>query len=79
MLGSQSNFTDLQTPGETGIVQAVVKPFLLRRNKSEVLTELPEKSIIVQWCDMTSEQQQFYRDIPATVTAINSSKAKTKR
>jgi SNF2 family DNA or RNA helicase len=41
----------------------LLKPFLLRRNKSEVLTELPEKSIIVQWCDMTSEQQQFYRDI----------------
>lgn len=64
MLGSQSNFTrTCKLPEKQELYRQLLKPFLLRRNKSEVLTELPEKSIIVQWCDMTSEQQQFYRDI----------------
>jgi hypothetical protein len=64
MLGSASHF--LQTckqPEKQELYRQLLKPFLLRRNKSEVLTDLPEKSIIVQWCDMTDEQQRFYRDI----------------
>ncbi len=64
MLGSQSNFTRAcKLPEKQELYRQLLKPFLLRRNKSEVLTELPEKSIIVQWCDMTKEQQQFYRDV----------------
>ena len=36
---------------------------MLRRHKNAVLTDLPEKTIIVQPCEMSEEQQRFYRDI----------------
>lgn len=64
MLGSLSHFMQsCKTPNKQDLYRSLLKPFLLRRNKSEVLTDLPEKTIITQWCDMSEPQQQFYRDI----------------
>jgi superfamily II DNA or RNA helicase len=64
MLGSANHFLRAcKQPGKQELYRQLLKPFLLRRNKTEVLTDLPEKSIIVQWCDMSDEQQRFYRDI----------------
>ena len=64
MLGSASHFLrTCKQPEKQELYRQLLKPFLLRRNKTEVLTDLPEKSIIVQWCDMSDEQQRFYRDI----------------
>ncbi len=40
-----------------------IGPFILRRNKSEVLTELPPKIIQTSYCDMTSLQQNLYDEI----------------
>jgi SNF2 family DNA or RNA helicase len=42
------------------LMQALVKPFLLRRTKQNVLTELPEKSVSVLHCTMTDEQELEY-------------------
>ncbi|HJV77035.1 MAG TPA: DEAD/DEAH box helicase [Paludibacter sp.] len=64
MLGSASHFLRACKQSEKQeLYRQLLKPFLLRRNKAEVLTDLPEKSIIVQWCDMSEEQQRFYRDV----------------
>ena len=64
MLGSSGNFVNAcKIPEKQQLYRQLLKPFLLRRNKNEVLTDLPEKSIIVHWCDMTNEQQAFYRDV----------------
>jgi superfamily II DNA or RNA helicase len=64
MLGSSNHFLKAcKQPEKQQLYRQLLKPFLLRRNKKEVLTDLPEKSIIVQWCDMSDEQQRFYRDI----------------
>jgi len=64
MLGSQNNFVrDCKQPHRLELYRQLLKPFLLRRNKSEVLTELPEKTIITQWCDMSEEQMVFYRNL----------------
>jgi superfamily II DNA or RNA helicase len=64
MLGSSNHFLRAcKQPEKQEMYRQLLKPFLLRRNKSEVLTDLPEKSIIVQWCDMSDEQQRFYRDV----------------
>jgi superfamily II DNA or RNA helicase len=41
----------------------LVKPFLLRRKKSEVLTDLPEKIEEISYCDLSEEQQKLYRDV----------------
>ena len=64
MLGSANHFLRAcKQPEKQELYRKLLKPFLLRRNKKEVLPDLPEKSIIVQWCDMTDEQQRFYRNI----------------
>jgi SNF2 family DNA or RNA helicase len=38
----------------------VLKPFMLRRTKEKVLTELPERSEQVLYCEMSAEERQFY-------------------
>lgn len=64
MLGNQNNFVRAcKQPHKQELYRQLLKPFLLRRNKSEVLTELPEKTIITQWCDMSEEQKVFYRNL----------------
>lgn len=62
MLGSVNNFTkSIKQPEKLEMYRKLIKPFLLRRNKSAVLKELPEKTIIVQTCYMNESQQEFYR------------------
>ncbi len=43
----------------------LIRPFLLRRKKSEVLTELPEKIEEIAICDLSSEQHKIYHQIIA--------------
>lgn len=38
----------------------LLKPFLLRRTKEAVLTELPEKSEQVLFCEMSTEEAEYY-------------------
>ena len=38
----------------------MIKPFILRRKKSEVLLELPEKIEEISYCDLSDEQKQLY-------------------
>ena len=40
--------------------RAKIKPFILRRMKSEVLSELPEKLEYTMYADMTPEQKKMY-------------------
>lgn len=44
-------------------LQAIIKPFVLRRTKSQVVTELPPKSEQVLYCDMTQEQTAQYEKV----------------
>ena len=39
---------------------AIIKPFILRRNKKQVATELPEKVENVTYCTMTAMQEEEY-------------------
>ena len=41
---------------------AIIKPFILRRHKSQVATELPEKIESVQYCAMSEEQEKIYEE-----------------
>jgi hypothetical protein len=41
-------------------LQQRISPFLLRRTKKEVATELPEKTEMVLYCDMEPEQRKIY-------------------
>jgi SNF2 family DNA or RNA helicase len=71
LLGGQSYFRqEYQVPIEkkndeakSKKLNAVIKPFVLRRHKSQVATELPEKVENVQYSVMTTEQEKRYEEI----------------
>ncbi len=43
----------------------IIKPFLLRRHKSQVATDLPEKIESLHYCSMTEAQEAYYERIKA--------------
>lgn len=73
ILGSQSYFRqEFQLPIEkkndetkSKKLHAIIKPFVLRRHKSQVATELPEKVEYVQYSEMTPEQERKYEETKA--------------
>ncbi len=44
-------------------LNVMIKPFILRRLKSQVATDLPEKIINVQFSAMTAEQEEVYEEV----------------
>ena len=44
-------------------LHAIIKPFILRRLKSQVATDLPEKTENIHYTDMTPEQEKKYEEI----------------
>lgn len=67
LLGSGSKFNQLVKPG-TGLLSVdaarnagrALRPFILRRTKKQVLTELPEKTEQTLLCEMDIEQRKIY-------------------
>src|SRR5690606_7007197 len=44
-------------------LQAIIKPFVLRRTKAQVATELPPKTEQIIYCEMTEKQAERYETI----------------
>ncbi|HET8774757.1 MAG TPA: DEAD/DEAH box helicase, partial [Thermoanaerobaculia bacterium] len=44
-------------------LQRLVRPFVLRRTKAQVLTELPPKIVDKRYCELTSEQRALYNRV----------------
>lgn len=44
-------------------------PYLLRRTKKEVAPELPDKTYVDRWIDITGEQNRIYREMEADAEA----------
>lgn len=71
LLGTQTYFrNEFQNPIEkkgdetrSKKLGAIIKPFVLRRHKSQVATELPEKVESVQYSSMTFEQEKKYEEV----------------
>lgn len=71
ILGGQSYFrNEYQNPIEkkgdeakSRKLGAIIKPFILRRHKSQVATELPEKVEYVQYSEMTPDQERRYEEV----------------
>ncbi len=49
--------------GKRELLARLVKPFILRRKKSEVLRDLPEKMEEIAYCDLSDEQTVLYREV----------------
>jgi len=41
----------------------LIKPFILRRKKQEVLTDLPEKIEQIEYCSLSAEQRELYSEV----------------
>lgn len=71
LLGSQSYFQrEFVTPIEKKNdearlhkLQALVKPFILRRHKSQVAQDLPEKTEQIHYSQMTDQQKERYENV----------------
>lgn len=68
LLGSKQYFKDIysqpidmfKSSKRAAELQKKVSPFILRRTKQEVATDLPEKTEMVLYCDMKTEQRAIY-------------------
>jgi SNF2 family DNA or RNA helicase len=73
LLGSQSFFRDefqipIEKKNDTAKMKKLynlIKPFILRRLKSQVATDLPEKVESIQYCEMSGEQEKAYEEAKA--------------
>lgn len=52
---------------DTLTLRNLVKPFILRRTKNQVASDLPTKTEQIRWCKMTPEQEKSYEKIKSTV------------
>lgn len=50
-------------PDRRQLLSRMIHPFVLRRRKADVLTELPEKIEEVSHCEMTPDQQMIYLEL----------------
>lgn len=50
---------------DRSMLQRLVRPFVLRRTKAQVLTELPPKIVDKRYCELTGEQRALYRRVLA--------------
>ncbi|MBC3539448.1 DEAD/DEAH box helicase [Rufibacter sediminis] len=70
LLGTQNFFKKeflrpiekLKDEQKTKRLHALIKPFILRRHKSQVAKELPEKIEHITFCKMTEEQEHAYEE-----------------
>lgn len=67
MLGSLRDFEKkCKNDNNIQLYRTLLKPFLKRRLKMDVLNDLPEKQIVVQYCDMSEDQAQYYKTLRNT-------------
>ncbi len=52
----------LQDQEKKTLLMKMIRPFVLRRKKSEVLLDLPEKIETISYCDLSDLQRQLYQE-----------------
>ena len=67
MLGRSSAFkmltADIQNPTAQKFLATAMRPFVLRRTKKQVATELPEKTEETLYCEMEEDQLALYNEL----------------
>lgn len=62
-LGNKNQFDELIKSSDRTMLRAKIKPFVLRREKKEVLESLPEKTEITLECPLSDQQMQLYKTV----------------
>ncbi|MGK5082567.1 DEAD/DEAH box helicase [Bdellovibrionota bacterium FG-1] len=62
---------DILNDSQAQALKRLTSPFLLRRTKAQVLTELPEKTEELRFCQMTAIQKKIYRAYLTSAEASN--------
>lgn len=57
----------LRDEEKKALLAKLVGPFILRRKKSEVLLDLPEKIEEIAYCDLSEEQKGLYREVAVSL------------
>ena len=79
-LGKFSQFENDLKNNRKEQIKTRIKPFILRREKREVLDSLPEKTEIIVKCDMTPDQEKLYKTVlDAAKKGIKNIKGKQER
>ena len=79
-LGNQKHFEVQVNDGQTQLIKDKIRPFILRREKKEVLTSLPEKTEIILKAPLSDTQAKLYKTIlDATKKGIADSTGKTNK
>ncbi|RAP24824.1 hypothetical protein DID73_00720 [Candidatus Marinamargulisbacteria bacterium SCGC AG-343-K17] len=79
-LGKLSQFENDIKDGRKEHLKTRIKPFILRREKREVLDSLPEKTEIIVKCDMSPGQEKLYKTVlDAAKKGIKNVKGKQER
>ncbi|MBJ7449232.1 MAG: DEAD/DEAH box helicase [Parachlamydiales bacterium] len=47
---------------QKALLTKIVKPFILRRKKDEVLKDLPEKVETISYCELSAKQKELYKE-----------------
>jgi SNF2 family DNA or RNA helicase len=45
----------------------IVAPYILRRTKTQIASDLPDKTVQTMWCEMGEEQRIFYNELQSTI------------
>lgn len=59
----EQDWDDQSTPNALSRLSRMLRPFILRRTKKQVLSDLPEKTEQTLFCDMEPAQQQVYDEL----------------
>jgi superfamily II DNA or RNA helicase len=62
-LGNRKNFEDMIKDGQKEQIKTKIRPFILRREKKEVLDCLPDKTEIVKKCPLSEQQSALYATV----------------
>lgn len=52
-----------QDPEKTAALKKITLPFILRRSKEQVATDLPDKTESILWCEMGDVQRSYYEEV----------------
>lgn len=79
-LGTKRVFELHISDGNNEFLKTKIKPFILRREKKEVLLSLPEKTEIILKCGMTDQQKTLYETVlQAARSGIKGAKGKNQK